>query len=95
MTNIDKENALEREYDDLDIPVLSLDSIILELGMHLKREELLEAFDNAANFETANRNALENIIGSILDVGIESSLQIPHIRRGIEIQFDLSDLAES
>lgn len=86
--------ALEAEYDGLDIPVLSADAIILAITENMTREDAFAAFDAAADFENHNKSAIQNLIALVLDNALESSLQIAHIRRGMEIQFQISDLED-
>jgi hypothetical protein len=99
MTNNDEAiETLESEHMELDIPYIGIDNAILAIGDHfgIGFDEILAAFDNASDWNAREKTTpAAKIMSILLDEAIESSLQFAHIRRGIEIARDISNLSET
>src|SRR5688500_7808489 len=94
----DAQDAWDEEYDRLDLPHLSIDIILITLGdaMDIDPLALLDAYasrnpSTMADMRTAHGANDVNAMTDLIDEGIDSSLQIDHIRRGIEMNLNRPD----
>lgn len=81
------EDALEKEQWDLDIPSLPLTDALVMLCDHfdLLVMPTLDEYEREGR-EPINPDSPKALIFDIIDQALESSTQIPHIRRFFEIE---------
>jgi len=101
--NDDTREALETELDDLDIPMVPVDAILEVCGdaFDIDPKVLIQSVstDTHTHPETPHTDALRaahgarevNLMIDLLMEGIESSTQMPHIARSIDINRALRD----
>lgn len=70
----------DEEYEELDIPFLDACAMILVLSD--SPDEFMERYENADRESLSER---EQILAELIDESLESTTQIPHIARGIEL----------
>lgn len=96
MTN--KMNDLEDELNDLDIPIVMLDAALMVMGdaFDIDPLDIIDAMIGGEgtpidDLRTAHGANDVNLMIDILSEGLESSTQLPHIRRAIELHALLAE----
>jgi hypothetical protein len=82
-------SELENELDGLDIPALSADILVDTVCSELQLDpiEMMRKFD-----ENSEDPEIPSILRALLCEVLESSTQIPHIRRALEIGAEMLEL---
>ena len=95
----DARDAIEEELADLDIPVVMLDAAVMMLCDHLDMDPftMIDAYEKRdevkiADLKTAHGAKDVDLVFDMLGEGLESSTQIPHIRRAIELNIAYASL---
>lgn len=97
MTNYE---ALEAELDTLDVPMVGVDIILIVLGDALDIDPLtlIDSYlDSAAmaNLRDEHGSTAINSMVDLLGEGLESSTQLPDIRRAIELNLEMGQMDPS
>lgn len=96
MTNSREE--LEGELNDLDIPIIMADAAIMILGDALDIDPLtvltalMSEPRDLADLRTAHGENDVNLMVDMIEEGIESSTQLTHLARAIQLHRALEDL---
>jgi hypothetical protein len=91
--------SLEDEYDNLDIPMVFVDAMLEVIGdlFDIDPVEFINSAMNPAAMKDMKLRHGEKEVEAmefILWEGVESSTQIPHIRRGIGIHREIAKLED-
>jgi hypothetical protein len=94
----DARNMLEEELSDLDLPMIDIAVILLVVGNHLDidPEKFISAYlaggIELSDMKTAHGEKDIALMALLLDEALESSTQLPHILRALEIYKGLESL---
>lgn len=87
------EDEIQAEANELDVPILMVTDALQLVADHLDIDLLpwlLKNQESTTGYHA--ENADEKLLGDILDYALESSLQMPHIIRAIELDNELGEL---
>lgn len=91
----DRIPALEAELDDLDVPVLPITDVLRVIADWAGITDVQALLTTIVGDARAQLSPDEVLASDLLDLALESTTQIPHIRRAMQIEDELDELDQN